>query len=695
MTGLCAIGILLNVLPAFLAAFFQMPFFFDVTGTILVSYIGGYFPGIVTAIVSNAICMAFNPDALYFAAINALVAVCTVAFKRKHSFGRAADVIIYIVTISVFCGIATSLVQWMIFGKPQNPYTYEMSQVISSAAHIPEFISFLLVNIIVNLLDKGLATAVVIVGLRLIPEGIIRRIREYEWRQRPLTDDEVGKMREWGDGVHRSIWKRMSLTLIAVSVSAVVIMGIISIRLYFQYEKTEKTENARNAAKFAASVIDADRIDAYIRNGRQESGYTETEEMLYRIRQNAPGVEYLYVVKIEKDGCYYAFDLDTDDVEAYEPGDKNEFEEAFMPYLPALFAGEEIDPIESDDITGWVQTVYYPIRNSLGVTKGYVGADVSLEYMAGMMREFATKVFLVLAGFLFLILSYGMWTTKFYTVYPIGSIALSVDSLSGAGDDQTELDDNVRALSSLEIHTDDEVEKLYKAICTMAADHAEQMREVRYYSESTARMQDGLIITMADMVENRDSDTGAHIQKTAAYVRIIVEGLQKKGYYGEKITPKFISDIVRSAPLHDVGKINIPDEVLNKPGKLTDEEYEIMKTHTTAGKKIIEKTINTINGENYLKEARNMAAYHHERWDGRGYPEGLHGEVIPLSARIMAVADVFDALTSPRVYKPAFPLEKALAIMEEGSGTQFDPKCIEVFLENLDEAKIILKKYNE
>ena len=138
-----------------------------------------------------------------------------------------------------------------------------------------------------------------------------------------------------------------------------------------------------------------------------------------------------------------------------------------------------------------------------------------------------------------------------------------------------------------------------------------------------------------------------------------------------------------------------PMLVLNKPGKLTDEEYEIMKPHTTAGKRIIEKAISTGKGENYLKEARNMAAYHHERWDGKGYPEGLHGEVIPLSARIMAVADVFDALTSARVYKPAFPAGEGLEIINGGGkGTQFDPKCVEVFMDSLPEVKVILRKYN-
>ncbi|MBQ4464900.1 MAG: HD domain-containing protein, partial [Oscillospiraceae bacterium] len=313
----------------------------------------------------------------------------------------------------------------------------------------------------------------------------------------------------------------------------------------------------------------------------------------------------------------------------------------------------------------------------------------------GNMVDFLLRGCLMLIGFYVLILAYALWVSGIYMVYPMGNIVSGVEHFISAGTDQEALDEAVRMLRAIDIHTGDEVERLYRAVCDMAVNQTEQMRSIRRFSENTARMQDGLIITMADLVENRDSDTGAHIQKTAAYVKIIVEGLKEKGYYAEKITPKFMSDVVRSAPLHDVGKINIPDSVLNKPGKLTPEEYEIIKTHTTSGKLIIEKAISTVEGENYLKEARNMAAYHHERWDGKGYPEGLHGEVIPLAARIMAVADVFDALASPRVYKPAFPLEKAISIIQEGAGTQFDPKCVEVFMEALPEVREILNKYTE
>ena len=146
------------------------------------------------------------------------------------------------------------------------------------------------------------------------------------------------------------------------------------------------------------------------------------------------------------------------------------------------------------------------------------------------------------------------------------------------------------------------------------------------------------------------------------------------------LTDEYIDSVIKSAPLHDIGKIRISDSILNKPGKLTDEEFEIMKQHTTYGAQVIEQCISTLPGSNFLGEAKNIAKYHHEKWNGKGYPEGLSGEDIPLSARIMAVADVFDALISKRVYKDAFSFDKAMEIIKEDSGTHFDPKVAEAFL---------------
>jgi len=228
----------------------------------------------------------------------------------------------------------------------------------------------------------------------------------------------------------------------------------------------------------------------------------------------------------------------------------------------------------------------------------------------------------------------------------------------------------------------------------METDMAKQYKDIRQYADNTLKLQNGLMTLMADLVNARDSDTGAHIQKTAAYVQIILNGLKRKGYYSEILTSQYMEDVVKSAPLHDVGKIHVPDAILHKTEKLSEEEFEFMKTHTTEGKAILNRAISNVEGESFLKEARNMAAYHHERWDGKGYPEGLHGEEIPLSARIMAVADVFDALISPRIYKPGFPLSKVITMLEEGKGVQFDPKCVEVFIESMPEVRKVLMQFN-
>jgi response regulator RpfG family c-di-GMP phosphodiesterase len=529
-------------------------------------------------------------------------------------------------------------------------------------------------------------------AVKMIPPARRHAIKNSGWKQTPPTKYELGKANK--DSGKSSVQGRVSLMLAALAICLTLVVTCISIKLYYNNAKKEYETNAINAAKFVSAVVDGDRIEDYIKEGKEVEGYLETEQLMYHIRDNAPGVKYLYVVKINQNNCTYVFDLDSEDTPAMQPGEQTPFEEAFEQYIPTLFAGEEIDPIESDDISGWVLTAYCPIKNSLGETVCYAGADVSMELLSDYAKDFLIKTLLILSGFFVLILGYGFTVSGYYIVYPIKCMTECAKEFIKGDVEQTSLDKSVKRIKSLNISTNDEVQELYESVCKMEEDMTEHVRDIRHYADATAKMQNGLIITMADMVENRDSDTGAHIQKTSAYVKIILEGLKAKGYYADKLTEKYMADCVMSAPLHDVGKINIPDAVLNKPGKLTDEEYAIMKTHTTAGKKIMENAISTVSGENYLKEARNMAAYHHERWDGKGYPEGLYGEVIPLAARVMAVADVFDALTSPRVYKPAFPLEKALSIIQEGSGTQFDPKCVEVFMENLTEVKIILKKYN-
>ncbi|MCR5831824.1 MAG: HD domain-containing protein [Lachnospiraceae bacterium] len=686
--------IAVNVGMAFATYKAGIPMYLDSFGTIAISMLGGIFPGLFTAVATNLLCNFFNPNSPFYTFISVAMAMCTVMVTSRNKGKKKRDIIPLILLLALISGVLGTAFQWIILGGPQFRDVSDSARLMSESG-AGYFFAAMLVNTGLNLIDKAVTTGLAVVACAIIPERIRKILADTGWKQKPLSSAEIKEASGKHAGGDGSLRKRMTVMFAVAAIVLTVALSWISVKMYFTNTKEEYTENAVAAAKFAANVIDPTKIDDYINHGKDAPGYTETRRMLYDIRDTAKGVKYLYVIKIREDGCYYVFDLATDDTPPHAPGDFAEFEEAFKPYLPALFAGDRIQPIESDDISGWVLTVYEPVKNESGKTVCYVGADVSMSYLSGYMSSFLLKTILIFSGFFALVLGYGVWICRYYLVYPIGSMTKSTKEFAINTEDQKAIDASVRKIRELDISTDDEVEELYRAICKMSSNMAEHIRSIRYYSNATAKMQNGLIMTMADMVENRDSDTGAHVQKTAAYVRILLETLKKKGYYTEKIKSNYISDVEMSAPLHDVGKINIPDAVLNKPGKLTDEEFAIMKTHTTAGKNIIEKAINTLQGENYLKEARNMAAYHHERWDGKGYPEGLHGEVIPLSARVMAIADVFDALVSPRVYKPAFPLEKAVSIIQEGAGTQFDPKCVEAFTDALPQFVEVMKKYQE
>jgi response regulator RpfG family c-di-GMP phosphodiesterase len=187
------------------------------------------------------------------------------------------------------------------------------------------------------------------------------------------------------------------------------------------------------------------------------------------------------------------------------------------------------------------------------------------------------------------------------------------------------------------------------------------------------------------LIENLDTETGGHVSRTAAFVETLARDARNDGVYSDALSDAFIDMIRMLAPMHDVGKIVVSDKILRKPGKLTEEEYEQMKQHTPAGGEIIREVLNGVADDEYISAAADIAACHHEKWNGKGYPKGLKGEEIPLSARIMAIADVFDALVSKRCYKEPIPADEAFRIIEEESGEHFDPKLVEVFLNHRED----------
>jgi putative two-component system response regulator len=201
---------------------------------------------------------------------------------------------------------------------------------------------------------------------------------------------------------------------------------------------------------------------------------------------------------------------------------------------------------------------------------------------------------------------------------------------------------------------------------------------------------------LAHLAELRDPETGNHILRTQAYVREIAQQLRANPLHRARLDEHWIELLAESAPLHDIGKVGIPDHILLKPGPLTEAEFAVMRTHTTIGARAIEKAEHDVGGAlDYFTVARQVALSHHERWDGRGYPQGLAGRAIPLAARIMAVADVFDALISARVYKRPLPVEEARRIILADAGTRFDPDVVQAFERGFGELVAIARRHRD
>ncbi len=218
--------------------------------------------------------------------------------------------------------------------------------------------------------------------------------------------------------------------------------------------------------------------------------------------------------------------------------------------------------------------------------------------------------------------------------------------------------------------------------------------EVTKRTREVVAIQDVTILAMASLAETRDSDTGNHIRRTQFYVKALAQHLSGNPKFSAQLTDSFILRLFKSAPLHDIGKVGIPDRILLKPGRFEPKEFEIMKTHTTLGRDAIEHAEKQLGmSVDFLSMAKEIALSHQEKWDGTGYPQGLAREAIPLSARLMAVADVYDALISRRVYKESMPHEKAVAIMQAGRGTHFDPDIADAFVALQDEFQRIAARF--
>lgn len=682
--ALIAFGLLLNIVPAKLALYFELPVFLDSIGTILVAMLGGTLPAVIVGFFSNAFNGISDITTLYYGIISILIGVAAALFQQRKFFLHVPKIIASVLVFSLIGGGLGSILTYFLYGYDFGEgISAPFANAIYSTLGFSKFFSQLSADIVIDIFDKAIVVAAAIIGYRFINDHF-KRLFAKVFLFEPYINHQNKLFKH-------SLLSKVVIIVIAAEILLGALASITGFILYRQVSIGKFTDIANGLSEAASVVIDADRVDEFIEQGHNAEGYDAIEKLLYRIRDGFPQAQYLYVYKILEDGCHVVFDLVSRDGEAgSSPGDLVAFDPSFKPYLSNLLKGEPIEPIISDDQYGWLLTVYRPLKNSAGKTVAYVAADISMGEIVYDQAKFFIKLLSMFFGLSIIIMSIVLEFAKRGIVHPVNRIASA--AIHFAYNLEQGRENSLSELNTLNIGTSDEIEHLYKAINKMGIDSVEFIHRFEAAADRIAKMQDEIIINFAEMVEARDTSTGSHIKKTAFYVEAIAKELQREGKLPDIIDDAYIAKLKRSAPLHDIGKIAVSDLILNKPGKITDEEFAIMKSHTIEGFHILAKIVDNTNDsldDDYLKEAIEMAHYHHEKWDGTGYPTGIKGDAIPLSARIMAVADVFDALVAERIYKKPFTYEKAMSIITEGSGKHFDPMVVDAF------CKISEKLYNE
>ena len=689
---LCAAGLLINYLLAHLAIKLELPLYLDNIGSSLAAALGGYMPGIIVGFFTNLVNGLDDYTTAYYGSLTVLIAIASAWFASHdyYSFKKPWRLLAVIAVFAFIGGGLGSVLTWALYG-------FELGTGLSASLALrfhasgveSEFLSQLSADIVIDLADKTITVLLVALVLNVLPASIKDRLYFAGWQQTPISKEK--RM-----AVEHKQPRLMSLRLkivMLVTAGMIIIAAIVTVISFFHFRSSaiaEQQNLAYGVASVASDAIDSNRVDEYIRLGEAAEGYARIDKRFNDLAKSSDSIQYVYAYRILEDGCQVVFDADTPDTPGGEPGDMVEFDEDFKDMLPDLLAGKEVAPIIATGQFGWLLTVYKPVYDSHGICQCYVGVDVSMNHVIQNGFEFLARVVSLFFGFFVILLTATIWFAEYNIILPINALDIATENSVYTSENARTA--TVERIHELDIHTGDEIESLYHSVTRTTEDMVKTIVSVERQGEIISKLQNGLILVLADMVESRDKCTGDHVRKTAAYTDVIMRELKKEGVYTDQLTDEFMYDVVNSAPLHDIGKIQVSDVILNKPGKLTNEEFEIMKTHTIAGAEVLQHAMNTVSEEDsgYLKEAMNLAHYHHEKWDGTGYPCGLKGEEIPLSARIMAVADVFDALVSKRSYKDGFPFEKAISIIEEGSGTHFDPQIAAAFVRASDEVRRVM-----
>lgn len=495
---ICLAGLVLNLIGSVAVKFLGLPIYLDTGGTIFIAALGGYVPGIAVGFFTNLIKAGFHPSEMYFATVSVVIAIVTTFFSRKGFFDNLAKVFTLIMLLTFVTGTCNVLIESLVNA------TSSMNGTISG--YKLNFIK----NFLFESLDKGLSVWIAFALLNITPEDIKRKFRLLGQRQAPLSD-EMKRVISKQNYLSSSLRTKMLLIMTVSSLFVATSIALISYLLFKDAAIDERIKTVDGMVAVALNEINPYRINDFLEHGRAADGYYETEEKLYAIKNSSVDVKFLYVYRIEEDGCHVIFDLDTAAYKADEPGKVIPLEKTLEEYRDDLLAGRPIPPIITDDEYGYLLTLYKPLYDSAGRCVCYAAIDFSMDLLRDYLRDFVIKLIALFLGCFVFIFAIGLAFVENNIIMPVNTMAYCAKNFSY--DSPLARANNVELIENLKITTGDEIENLYSALLRTTKNILRYLEHLQRAKTKVADMQ--VKVYEMDELAHKDAMTG--VKNKAAY----------------------------------------------------------------------------------------------------------------------------------------------------------------------------------
>lgn len=674
------LAIFINLGGKLVALNLNIPLYLDTAGTILCALLCGYLPSIFVALVTNFISMVINEKSIYYDAINILIALSTVFITRSGMKRSIKSHMILIATYTFLGGICGGLISIFLNNMSVNVYNNFIIDYFLGKG-MPFETGWYISNLFYELIDKTISFSIVLLIFNLVPQRLYYKFDLCLWFQRPMPlqpiiDYEKTKI------FKITIRNKIVSVIILFSTFIAIVSVFIYMTLFEGYLVNNNTELAINTSKVASLLIDGDKVEDYLDSISKDNDYYRTEEDLISLIDNTSNCKYIYVYQFKSDGCHVVFDLDSQTETTQALGSVVTFDPNFLPNINDFLNGDETEPVLSKVGGNYTITAYSPIYDSNGKCVSYVAVDIVLENYLKQIMIYFSRYLSVFIGIVIFFISFGIWISKYNIIIPIDSMTLRLNSFEYK--DEYDRQQNVEKFKKLEIKTGDEIQGLYENILSLAKENAKYSMENKMKMENIELAKGNMAIILSTIIKYRNYSSVERVEIRKRYVEIVLNKMLELGYYKDILNKSLVNDIVICSPFYNVGKIGIPEDILSKEGNLSQSEEEFLKTHTVIGYNIMSEIMEKLPDASFLAEAKNITHYHHENWDGSGYPDGLKAEKIPISARVMAVAIYYDKLIIGHESEE-LEFHKAFFELNREASHMFDPLVVDAFIQAKDD----------